>query len=113
MLFTTFKVGTNEYKLRLTTKAMIDVENKLGENPLNAFMRITDGDELPKMSTMITILWGAIQALNHKITFDAVCNIYDEFIDEGNTMLDLIPILLEVFKVSGFMKADSENEEKN
>lgn len=108
MLFTTFKAGANEYKLRLTASAMFEVEKKLGENPLNFFINISDS-QVPKMSTMITVLWGAMQKFQHGITMEAACDIYDEFIDDGNTMMDLIPILIELLKASGFMTAETED----
>lgn len=119
MLYTTFKVKDTEYKLRLTTRAMIDVEKRLGENPLNIFMKMGKdangaASELPQISTLITILWGALQPYNHGMNEAAVCDLYDEFVDDGHNLFDLVPIILEVFKVSGFLQNDTkEDAEKN
>lgn len=121
MLYTTFTVKGKEYKLRLTTRAMIEVEKKLGENPLNIFMNLaSDGGsaEIPKVSTLITMLWGAMQPYNHGMSESAVCDLYDEFVDDGHGLLDLVPVMMDVFKVSGFLRSGAgdettENAEKN
>jgi hypothetical protein len=45
---------------------------------------------------------------------DKTYALYDKFVDEGNTLMDLVPILLDVFKVSGFFKEEAtEDNEKN
>ena len=53
-----------------------------------------------------------IRDSNHGITIDKAYELYDKFVDDGNTMMDLVPILMDVFKVSGFFKVEDE-EEKN
>lgn len=108
MLYTNFKVGEKEYKLRLTAKNLVEVEKKLGENPINAIMRIVNDDKIPEISCLLTILWGAMQAFTPNMTMDAVYGIYDEFVDDGNTLTELVPVLMNVFKVSGFIKNDIE-----
>ena len=37
---------------------------------------------------------------------DKAYELYDTFIEDGNTMMDLVPIIFEVFKVSGFFKEE-------
>ena len=34
-----------------------------------------------------------------------------EFIDDGNTLMDLVPILMDIFKTSGFFKEDETIED--
>jgi hypothetical protein len=53
---------------------------------------------------IIMILHASLQALEHNISLDDTYAIYDEFVDEGNTLIELIPIIVEIFKVSGFFK---------
>lgn len=43
---------------------------------------------------------------------DKTYEIYDDFIEEGHSMTDLIPVIIEVFKVSGLIR-EEEVEEKN
>lgn len=112
MLYTTFTVKGNDYKCRLSAKACVDLERKMGTNPLNVFTKIAaNSNAIPNLEDLIIILHASMQAYNHKITMDDVYGIYDEFVDEGNTMLDLIPIILEIFKVSGFFKEEEAEEE--
>ena len=40
MLYTTFTVKENDYKCRLSAKACVDLERKMGTNPLNVFTKI-------------------------------------------------------------------------
>ena len=64
----------------------------------------------------LTILHAAIQQYQHGITLDDVYDIYDEFVDEGHNITDLVPIIYEVFKVSGYCgqaEEAKESEAKN
>mgnify|MGYP000224796583 CR=1 FL=1 len=42
------------------------------------------------------ILHASLQALEHNISLDDTYAIYDEFVDEGNTLIELIPIIVEI-----------------
>lgn len=105
MLYTEFTVGTETYKLRLNTRAIIVLEKQLGCNPLSIF---GDGDSLPTISTMVSVLHASLQQYQHNITLEDAYNIFDKFL-EGNTMTDFIPVIIEVYKVSGLIKADVKN----
>lgn len=114
MLYTTFTVGGIDYKLRLTAKACVDLEKKLGSSPLNVFATIASDGTMPELGNMIAILHASLQPLQHKITLDEAYAIYDNYVDEGNTLMDLVPVILEVFKVSGFFKEEvTEEDGKN
>ena len=96
MLYTTFTVKGNDYKCRLSAKACVDLERKMGTNPLNVFTKIAaNSNAIPNLEDLIVILHASMQAYNHKITMDDVYGIYDEFVDEGNTMLDLSQLFLK------------------
>lgn len=113
MLYTTFKMGNEELKLRLGSRDCVNLERKLGVNPLNVFMDIQNGG-LPKLEPMIAILHAASQKYNHGITEDKFYDMYDEFVDNGGTIVDIIPAVLEVFKVSGFFnEAEQAQGEEN
>lgn len=105
MLYTEFTVGTETYKLRLNTRAIIVLEKQLGCNPLSIF---GDGDSLPTISTMVSVLHASLQQYQHNITLEDAYNIFDKFL-EDNTMTDFIPVIIEVYKVSGLIKADVKN----
>lgn len=106
MLYTEFTVGTENYKLRLNTRAIIVLEKQLGCNPLSIF---GDGDTIPTVSTMVSILHASLQQYQHNITLNDAYDIFDAYLAEGNTMTDFLPVIVEVFKVSGLIKTDVKN----
>ena len=111
MLYTELAVGDKTLKLRLTTRAVIALEKKLGKNPLSVFTGV-QGGELPTVSEIIAVLHASLQALEHGYTEEAVCDLYDEYIDEGHNLSDIIPVVIEVFQVSGLIGKE-ERPSKN
>ena len=77
MLYTVLNVGDKEYKCRLTAKACVDLERRMGQNPLNVFTEIQKSNELPKVEDIIMILHASLQALEHNISLDDTYAIYD------------------------------------
>ena len=112
MLYTTITIGGIDYKARLNAKACVELEKKLGTNPLNVYSKIATDGSLPDLGTMIIILQASLSTLNHGITLDKAYELYDTFIEDGNTMMDLVPIIFEVFKVSGLFKEEEDTIEK-
>lgn len=111
MLFTTFKTKDKEYKLRLNVKALVNLEQRLGKNPISIFMGIKK-DELPRMEDMLIIFHESLQSLEHGITMDEVYDIYDSYIEEGNTYVDFIAVILDIFKTSGIIKEEKKTTTK-
>lgn len=110
-MYTTLTVKDNEYKLRLGAKACVDLEKKLGTNPVNILMAIAEKNQVPTLNTILNILQAALQKY-HPMTFEKVYELYDDYVEDGHTMLDLIPVIMEVFKQSGLIP-DGEDEGKN
>ena len=108
MLYHEFTVENKVYKLRLNTRNIISLESALGCNPLAIF---GNGDTIPTVTTMVQILWASMQQLNHGITLDAAYDVFDAWINEGHNMTEFIQVIIEIYKVSGMMKA--EQPEKN
>ena len=106
---TTFKVGEEEYKARLTAKACVELEKTLGENPLNVFTSLT-GNELPSLNTLLTILKYSLTELNHSLTMNDVYSLYDKYCDNGGNIASLIEFILDVLKVSGFIPQEPTKE---
>ena len=109
MLYYTFSVGAKEYKARLSARAVVDLEKKLGTNPLNIFMEIAQKGQLPSVEVLITMLHASLQQFNHGISMDDTYEIYDEMVDDGKTIMDVVAILLEIFKVSGLIPEETED----
>lgn len=107
MMYYDFKAGNNEYKLRLNTRNVVSLEKSIECNPLMIF---GNGDKVPTISVMVAVLHASLQQYHHGITLDKAFDIFDEYLADGNSMTDFIPIILEIYKVSGLIK---ENSEKN
>lgn len=104
------KIGENEYKLKMKTRQVVALEKSLGKSPLNILMEAQDG-VLPSIEDMLMILAASLQQYHHGFDLDKVYDLYDEFVEDGNTMLELIPIIIDVLSVSGYIKMDVAKDE--
>lgn len=107
MKYTELKVGENEFKLRLGAGEIVNLEKKLGKNPLDILIKV-ENEELPTISDTLTIIHASMQKFHHKMTMEKVYQLYDEYVDEGKAYTDLLPVIMEVFKVSGFFREARE-----
>ena len=107
-MYYTFTVDNKDYKLRLTTRQVVNLEKQLGCNPISIF---GSGDRIPTVTEMVTILHNSLVELNHSINLNEAYAIFDKYLEEGNTSIDFIPIILEIYKASGIIK--TEEEQKN
>lgn len=107
--FIDFAVGDKTYELRLTTRSLVSLEEKLGFNPLYLFG--DNGDTLPSIQNMIYVLHAALQSANHGISLDDTYDIFDKYLEE-HSQLDFINVLMDVYKASGLINEPTE-EEKN
>lgn len=109
MMYVDFTAGDKQYKLRLSIRSTVALEKQLGVNPLMIF---GDGETIPTITTMVNILHAALQQYNHGISLNDAYNIFEAWLDDGNTVVDFLPIIIDVYKVSGIIKQD-EAAEKN
>lgn len=109
MLYTDFTAGNKDYKLRLNTRGVIQLEKVLGVNPLTIFGK---GDTIPTITTMVAILHASLQQYQHSLKIDDAYNIFDDYIADGHTAIDFIPVILEIYKSSGLITNDSEEDEE-
>lgn len=114
MNFVEFEVNGKSYNLRLSTRAIVSLEKKIGRNPLDIFTTLTN-NSLPKMTELMLLLHASMQQMNHGIKEEDVYDIYDDYLAEGHTLTDFMNVLLDVFKCSGFISQDEigEVETKN
>lgn len=113
MLYTTIKIKDEEYKARLSARDCVELEKKLGDNPLNIFLRDAQSDKLPSIELLVAIFHQSLQKYHHSITLSDAYDLYDNYVDDGNTLEDFIPVILEIFEVSGFFRQPKEGKEKN
>lgn len=109
MMYYEFSAGSKEYKLRLNTRNVVELEKKLGCNPIMIFG--IEGDRIPTVSTMVVILHASLQTYNHGITLNDAYDIFDAYLEDGHTSVDFIKVIMEIYKASGIVP--KEENEKN
>lgn len=102
------KIKGKEYKLRLTTRNIIEIEKRLGTNPLNVFMEAQDG-KMPKMEGLLIILHGCLTSLQSNLKLEDVYRLYDDYCTEGGNIIKLVELLVKVFTDSGFIPKEAKN----
>ena len=105
MNYIDFIAGSKEYKLRLNVRNTIALERQLGCNPLAIF---GNGDQLPTITVMVQILHASLQQYQHGITLNDAYDIFEEWLADGNTVAEFLPIIIDIYKASGIIKTDSE-----
>lgn len=79
-------VGGTEYHLKLTTSTIRKLEQQFKSSLLTAVL----DDGIPPVSTVITLLQGALQKFHHGITSEKVENLIDTYLDEGGSQITLL-----------------------
>lgn len=102
--FYTLTVGGEEYKLRLTASAIMQIEKKLGKSLFSAL----EGIQNNMIETITAILWGAMQPFNANFPFDKAVGLFDQYIDDGHSVEDFMLEINALFKASGFFKKGRE-----
>ena len=105
MNYVDFVAGNESYKLRLNTRNIITLEKQIGGNPLSIFGA---GDRVPPLGDMIAVLHASMQQYQHNITLAKAQDIFDAYLEDGNTMVDFIPVILEIYRASGIISAEKE-----
>lgn len=109
--FAYWTVGGKEYKLKLTTAVICQLEDKFKSNLLN----ILSSGNIPPLAVMLTIIQGAMKTWEHGLKYADVQNLFDQYCEEGGTQLSLMmDVLMPVYSVSGFFSEDQQTvmEEK-
>lgn len=109
MMYVDFAAGEKQYKLRLSIRATVALEKQLGVNPLMIF---GNGSEIPTITTMVNILHAALQQYQHNISLNDAYSIFENWLDDGHSVVDFLPVIIDVYKVSGIIRED-EATEKN
>ena len=110
MNYIDFTAGGREYKLRLSIRDTVALEKQLGCNPLMIF---GDGDKVPTITVMVQVLHASLQQLNHGITMNDAYDIFEAWLNDGHAMTDSLPIIIDIYKVSGIIKNEEKEESKN
>ena len=108
MMYIDFSAGNKDYKLRLNTRAIVLLERQLGCNPLAIFG--ANNDTIPTITVMVSVLHAALQQYNHGIGLNEAYDIFDAWLSEEHATTDFIPIILDIYKASGIIPKEKEEE---
>lgn len=111
MLYRTLTIGGDDYKLRLTTKHIVELEKKLGGNPVNGLMNMRNG-QLPSTTFVSTCLHACLQPLNKDMNMDKVYDLMDKAAEEGKGNIEILDAITDVFQDCGLIPKDDPVEEK-
>jgi len=73
----TLTVNGKEHLLSLPTRWIAEAEKKLGMSLLAAM------EQVDRVAVIATVLWAAMQKLDHGMTYEKVCDLVDEMIIGG------------------------------
>lgn len=96
--FAIWNIGDDSYKLKLSAGAVIAAEKELGRG-LVASLENADS-----VNVQTIFLHAAMQKFNANTTRATVNDLYDDYMDLGGTIEDIMTLIREVLTVSGFLK---------
>ena len=97
--FHIWKVEDTDYKLKLTTSVITQLESKYRRNLMTL---LTEGD-LPPLAVMLTVTQGAMAPWNHGIKYTDVQRIYDQWTEKGGSQMEFYTnVVIPTLAVSGF-----------
>jgi len=104
--FTVWTVGGTDYKMRLSTEAIAELEGRYKTNLLNLLS--TENEALPAMSIMLDVAFSALKKYNHGIGRKDMYTLFDRYVDEGGSQLTFYTdVFTDIFAVSGFFTAEA------
>lgn len=108
-----WKVDGKEYKLKLSTSEIVNLESKLRVNLLTVVSNAEEG-ALPPLKVMLLITHGALKKFQHGIKEDDVITMFDKYCGEGGTQMSFMTdVFLPIYQVSGFFsRAQADTMDK-
>ncbi len=106
--FAYWNVGGREYKLKLTTAVICQLEDKFKCNLLNI---LSNSGGVPPLAIMLSITQGAMKSWEHGVKYADVQAMFDKYCEEGGTQLSFMAdVLMPIYGVSGFFSEDQQTE---
>ena len=107
-MFVDFEVGNLNYKLKMSVSAIMQLEKRLGFNPVLIFGK--DGQRIPTVGEMVAILHASMQKYHHGISYNEATNCFEAWLDQGHTINDFLPILVEIYRESGLIAKEDDSK---
>ena len=105
MMYYEVNIGDNAYKLRLNTRGCVEVEKRLGKNPLSIFANVNEGN-LPAISDLAVIFQAALKPYHRE---EKAFDLIDTYVEEKG-FVEFLNMIIEVLKVSGLISIDGEKD---
>lgn len=110
--FAIWKVGEEEFKLKLKTSEIERLERQYGIGNIMNPMLSAGETQLPSLVYMLDIIHGALQKYHHGYSRVDVSDLYDDYLDAGGNQTELIKVVMDIFRASGFFPSQSEKKGK-
>lgn len=104
-----------EYKLRLRAVDQIAVTKKLGKSLLEVVSEMNEADNALAafdLEVLLTIFAFSLKANHKDLKEKDVYDLYDEYVDEGNSMFDLFQVIMKVLSISGVFPDEQAIQEQ-
>lgn len=95
----TVEFGGKTLQLRLDGKTIVRIENRLNKSMLALFMNGT-GMNMPKVGELLLVLQMA--NTNHGVKEEEMTDLYDAYVGQGNSYMDLFQTVQESLDEAGF-----------
>ncbi|WP_089089604.1 DUF6096 family protein [Secundilactobacillus pentosiphilus] len=106
---TQVQLGHLSLDLKLDGRAILNIEKRLGKSVMALFMNADGGMQMPPTNEILIVLQGA--NTKHGVSDADMINAFGEYVDQGNSPMDLFLKLTDLFQASGFFgnkKSDSK-----
>lgn len=101
-------VNDEEYKLKLKISEIERLERMYGQGNLMNPMMAGERGALPSLVYMIDIIHASLQKYHHGYSREATVALVDRYFDKDGSQTDLLQLIMEVFKVSGFFPKEKQ-----
>ncbi|MCH4169415.1 MAG: DUF6096 family protein [Streptococcaceae bacterium] len=101
-----FQFGSLNLQLRLDGKSIISIEKRLDESLMGLFLNGQGGMKLPATNKLLIVLQGANQT--SRVRDEDLVKAFGEYIDAGNTTMDLFTTIQELLEENGFFGKKTE-----
>ncbi|MCH5463198.1 hypothetical protein HC026_11120 [Lactobacillus sp. LC28-10] len=106
---TQIQLGHLSLDLKLDGKAILNIEKRLGKSVMTLFMNADGGMQMPPTNEILIVLQGA--NTKHGVSDADMINAFSEYVDQGNSPMDLFLKLTNLFEDSGFFGNNKANQE--
>jgi len=107
--YVVWTVNGKDYKLKLSTSAIVELESRYKVNLLTLANLNEDG--IPAVSIMLDIALAAIKKYHNAVTRKEMLRLFDAYVDEGGDQTSFYTdVFMPIFTVSGFFPKEAGEE---